>query len=273
MSDFVDNTPVGGDTPSASVPAQPIGTPVAAAPTTPVAAPQPSATGGVPDGYVPSYRIREAREAAMRQAQQQYAQREAVANARMQQLENNLKALVGVQPPQNPEQDAIKQQFASLYPDSLGKLADPQVVEKLIGMLDRMPEFEEQTNAYWANHANQTMDKLFTLAQTGRSSPLTQEGKEFLHKSFMGYLQTTPGAADRYQHDPTVVDDFWKAFTSHFIEPASRSAAAATLTRVPTGLPQDTPSGNHVTGGPAKPQNLDERVQQAWAAFNAVRTK
>lgn len=268
MSDFVDpNTPVAGDTAAPSVPAA-SGTPVATAPTTPAAVTQPPATGGVPEGYVPSYRIREAREAALRQAQADWAQKEAVYNARMEQLTKNLQALTGVQPQGSDPVREVRDQFGRVYPN-LAKLEDQY--EKFEKLLERFPDLEAQTEHYWTAHATQTMDKLYSLASNDLGGQLSEEGKRNLQANFVGYLQSNPEAAQRYAYDPSVVNDFWKAFTSHFIEPVRRSGAAQTITRAPKALPQDSPSGNAITGGPAKPKDMDDRVSQAWDAFNATR--
>ncbi len=75
MSEFNETsnaTPTVGDTTATPAPATPTGTPVGA--NSPATA-QPPATGGVPDGYVPSHRIRETREAAIRQANAEFAHR------------------------------------------------------------------------------------------------------------------------------------------------------------------------------------------------------
>lgn len=267
MSDTLDlNTPVAGETVTTPEAPASSGAPVAQ-PTIPAVS-QPPATGGVPEGYVPSYRIREAREAAFRHAQNEFSRKEAEYNAKMQQLENNLRALVGVQPPQNPEIHAVRDQFGRVFPN-LSKLEEQY--EKIATLLERVPDFEAQTEHYWTAHAAQTMDKLFNLAQESLGTALSDEGKRNLQASFIGFLQSSPELTERYQYDPTVVTDFWKAFTSNFIEPVKRSSAAQTISRAPKNLPQDTPSGNSITGGPAKAKNLDERADQAWAAFKAMR--
>lgn len=271
MSDFANdsNTPAAGDTAATPVPAT-SGTPAAAAPATPQAAPQAPATGAAPEGYVPSYRIREAREAAMRQAQNEWGQREAVYNAKMEQLQRNLQALTGVQPQTADPVREVRDQFGRVYPN-LAKMEDQY--EKFEQLLNRFPDLEAQQEHYWTSHATQTMDKLYSLATDSLGGNLSDAGKENLRSSFVGYLQSNPEAAQRYSYDPTVVSDFWKAFTSHFIEPIKRTQAATTMARAPQGLPQDAPSGNAITGGPAKPKDLDDRVGKAWDAFNATKRK
>src|SRR6266498_4219415 len=102
----------GGDIPSTPAAATP------AAPAQPVATPPatPAPATGAPEGYVPSYRIRESREAAVREANQQGSQKEQQYPSELAQIRSQLHALVGVQPPANPEVTAIRGQFGQLYP-------------------------------------------------------------------------------------------------------------------------------------------------------------
>ncbi len=271
MSDFVNdsNTPAAGDTAAPQVPAS-SGTPAVTAPATPPAVTQAPATGAAPEGYVPSYRIREAREAALRQAQNEWGQKEAAYNAKMDQLTRNLQALTGVQPQNADPVREVRDQFGRVYPN-LAKLEDQY--DKVEQLLNRFPDMEAQQEHYWTSHATQTMGRLEALASESLGGNLSEAGKRNLQANFVGYLQSNPEAAQRYSYDPTVVTDFWKEFTSHFIEPVKRTSAAQTLARAPQGLPQDAPSGNAITGGPAKPKDLDDRVGKAWDAFNATKRR
>lgn len=228
-------------------------------------APQAPATGAIPDGYVPSYRLREAREAAESKAQQTYAQQLAQIRAEADQYREQLHRLVGVGPQPNPEVDTVRQQFAQLYP-GLSRIEERAAqVEQL---LERAGDLESQTNHYWTTYGRQTMDKLFEHAQTSLGSPLTEEGKRMLHSSFVGWVQSSPEMTARYAQDPSIVEDFWKGFTSGFIDPARRVASATVTGRTQSMLPQDSPGGAlHVTPAPA-PANMDERLAPAWQMYN-----
>ncbi len=267
MSEPVDTsiTPAAGDTAAPTAPST-SGAPVAQ-PTT-QAVSQPPATGGVPDGYVPSYRIREAREAAVRQAQNEWGQKEAGYKAQLEQYQKNLQALTGVQPQHADPVREVRDQFGRVYPN-LAKLEDQY--DKVEQLLNRFPDLEAQTEHYWTAHATQTLDKLYSLATTDLGGSLSDSGRDNLRANFVGWLQSNPEAAQRYAYDPPVVNEFWKAFTSHFIEPIRRTQASQTVARVPNGLPQDAPSGNSITGGAVKPKNLDERGDAAWATFKSLR--
>lgn len=275
MSDFNVDTVSNEPTPTPSdtgVPAvQPAIPAVTPQPATSVET-QPEATppGGRPQGQgmVPSYRIREASEAGYRRAQQEAAQRLAAIQAEAERYKQQLHSLVGVTPQQDPEVDAIRQQFSRLYP-GLAQLE--QKAKDLEALLGRAGELEQSTNHYWDTHARQSVERLYSLAEDSLGMPLNEEAKRQLHTSFVGFVQSSPEMHERYSNDPTIVEDFWKAFTSSFIDPIRRTAVTQTVQRVPQGLPQDTPAGMPGVQSAPKPANLDERVAQGWAAYQQQR--
>lgn len=253
------------DTPAAATPAAPAA-PVAATP--PTGTPAPATQG--PEGWVPSYRVRESREAAIREANNQWTQKEQQYQAQLAQIQSQLHALVGVQPPQNPEVSAVRQQFGGLYP-GLTKLEEK--ADAIMQILDRAGDMESQNNHYWQSYGRQTMDRLFNHASESLGAPLNDEAKRHLHSSFVGFVQSSPELADRYATDPTVVEDFWKVFTSSFIDPVRRTASAglAGRTAAVPGLPQDTPGGAPRATPVPQPQGLDERAAAAWAHYNSIK--
>lgn len=249
--------------PTPSVPAAPA---VAATPPTAPAAPP---TSGAPDGYVPSYRLRETREAVLREAQTAYAQREATHRAELDRIQTQLHALVGVQPPQNPQREAVRNQFGELYPGLSRLEARAQELE---GLIERQGDLQAQNDHYWASYGRNTMDRLFSQAQESLGAPLTEEGKRQLHASFVGFVQSSPELTSRYSNDPSIVEDFWKQFTANFVEPARRIHAVATAGRAPGAIPQDLPGGAPRVGAAPTAQNLDERVAQGWQMYNQSKT-
>jgi hypothetical protein len=178
--------------------------------------------------------------------------------------------LVGVQQPANPQISSIKQQFGEIYP-GLNKLEER--AKDLMGLIDRAGDLESQNNHYWQSYGRQTMDKLFSHASESLGAPLTEEGKRQLHSSFVGFVQSSPELSERYANDPSIVEDFWKVFTSSFIDPVRRTAAAGTVARASLGggTPQDVPGGAPRATPAVQPKDLDERVGSAWATYNAIK--
>lgn len=255
-----------GATPSA--PAPPVATPQAAPQFAQPAAPQAPAIGA-PE-VEPSWlrgRLQETRAAAIRQANEQFAQREAQIRAETEHYRQQLHALVGATPQnQNPEVDAIRKQFSQIYP-GLSKMEERAA--QLEQLLERSGDLESQTEHYWQSYGRQTVDRLFQKAGEAIGSPLSDEGKRFLHSSFVGYVTSSPELSERYSSDPTIVDDFLRIFSSNVIDPSRRQASATVAGRAPQGLPQDSPSGAPMVPGAPKPRDLDERAALGWAAFQA----
>ena len=277
MSELNVNDPVNTPAPSPSDIGAPSGQPdptpqVTPQSATPAVNAPPSATqtgGQPPQGFVPSYRLREAREAAERAADQKYAQQLAQLQQESQRYKQQLHSLVGATPQQvNPEVDAIRNQFAQVFPDEWKLLQQlKEKAEGLFGIVDRAGELEQSTNHYWTSYGRQTVDRLFGIAEESLGSPLNDEAKRQLFTSFTGFVQSSPEMSERYANDPTIVEDFWRAFTSSFIDPVRRNAVTNTVARAPQGLPQDAPGGvPRVTPVP-KPANLDERAANAWTQF------
>lgn len=260
-----EGSPTPSSAPAAATPAAPA-QPVA----TPQAPTQAPATGAGPDGWVPSYRLRESREAAIREANTAFAQKEAEYKSQLEQVQRQLRVLVGAEPQANPEIAAVKQQFGELYP-GLAKLE--QRAADLEALMERAGDIESQNSHYWTSYGRQTMDRLFTHASQSLGSPLTDEGKRALHSSFVGWVQSSPELTDRYANDPSIVEDYWKMFTSSFVDPVRRTASATAVGRAVAGngIPQDTSGGApRPMGGAAKPADLDERAAQAWAHYQTI---
>ena len=266
MSEFVENSAPASATPEVtSAPTTPSAPSSPATPTTPaVVSTQPPATPSGGEAQVPSYRLRQQREQyEQRIAQMTQAQNEA--NARFEQVQRQLQSLVGVTPPANPEVETIKQQFSQLFP-GLSKME--QRAAEIEALIARSGDLESQTQHYWQTHGRSTLDRLFSKASETYGGNLSDAAKQQLHSYFVGYVQSSPENQERYASDPSIVDDFWKAFSSNLIDPVRRSAAAVAQDRVPGGIPQDTPSGAPRATPAPQPASLDERVNLAWTQYN-----
>jgi hypothetical protein len=174
---------------------------------------------------------------------------------------------VGVQPPQNPEIDAVRQQFGQLYP-GLSKMEEKAA--QLEALLERAGDLESQNAHYWQSYGRQSVDRLFTKTAEALGTPLNDEAKQFLHSSFVGWVQASPERADRYTNDPSIVDDYVKVFASNFVDPRRRTEAAGIPGRANVALPQDSPSGAPRLPAPPAPRDLDERVAQGLALYNST---
>lgn len=260
------------DTTTQQTPDTAISTPSVAPSTIPTATAAPAPTQQTSDGeaMVPSYRLREVREAVLRDAQTKWTQREAAYAAQLAQVQNQLHALVGVTPQEDPNVAAIRQQFGQLYP-GLSRLEER--VEDLLGVVDRSADQETQQRHYWQSYGRQSMDRLYSLAEKTLGGNLSDDGRRALHSSFLGYVSSSPDLTERYTSDPTLVDEFWRGFSSSLIDPVRRTATASVQqTAYPRSLPQDTPSGAPRTTPVPQPANVDERLANAWAAYQAHRT-
>ena len=272
MDPIVSSNPSPAAEPTHSAPAPaaiPQGTPpVAATPATPAAAP--IAAPEDRSNWVPPHRIREATQ-KYENAERQWQAREAQYQAMVQQHQRQLQALTGVLPPPDPEIEDVRQRFGQVFP-GLSRMESK--TEQLEKYMERVADLEAAVDHIWQNHSRQSLDRVFKSAEDTLGSPLTDEGKRALHAAFAGYVQSNPEFEKRYVDDPTLVDEFWKTLSSTLVDPARRATAAATASRVPGALPQDTPAGTPppLPSGP-KPNNLDERAHLAYQMFQAERNK
>lgn len=261
---LVPSAPAVGDNIAPAAPAAtPLETPQGA---TPLAIP-PTSVGGPPEDrstWVPPYRLRETQE----RAQQLITARETEHQRQLEQLQSQVRALVGVQPPDTSEEAQIRQRFSQVFPE-LAQLAEKS--KDLLAYLERAGDLETQVDHYWKTHARTATERLFDFAEKSMGNPLTIDGKRLLHASFTGHIQQSPELAERYANDPRLIEEFWQAFTSNFIDPVRRAATTTVAGRAPQALPQDTPAGVPRPGPAPKPNNMDERAAQAWASYQAYK--
>lgn len=262
----------GNSSPAEATPSAPAAAPPQAAPAAPVTAtpntgPQAPATGAPQppgEGWVPSYRLREDRERQQREFQQQLTARENDWKTRYDQTQAQIRALVGVNPPQNTEVDQIKSQFFKVFPEAQELLEN---AAKYKEMLDRSGDYDAVMDQTWRSYGRNITDRLFSKASEAYGSQLSDDGKRFIHNAFVSHVQKTPENYARYQEDPTIVDDFVKELTQGLIDPIRRTASAGIPGRASIPLPQDTGSAIPRPAGAPQPKDLDERVANAWAAY------
>lgn len=256
----VDATVLTPVTPSVTAPVTPQTIPVA----TPAAA-----TPAVPDRstWVPPHRLREQSETY----EARLAAERSTTARQLEDLNQKIQILTGVVNPENPQIGEVRQQFGNVFP-GLAKL-EAQAA-KIEEMLARRGEVEDLPNHYWGSYNRSAMDRLYKAAEATYGQPLSEDAKSQLGSSFVGFLQSNPEAYERYKNDPSIVDEYWKGFTDRFIDPARRTATVNAAGRVATNLPQDNPSGGVRTNAPdVKPDNIDDRVKQAFASYSALANK
>ena len=227
---------------------------------------------------VPSYRLRETREAAVReaqaqwaQAQQEYEQRHTSLQAQLEQTQRQLQALAGVSPNPNADTDAVRQQLYQIVP-WLAKLEAR--ADDLLGLADAAPDLTYQQKWAWHQYGRQTFDRLSTLAEKHLGQPLSQDGKQALQAAFIGHVSASPAMVERYAKDPTVIDEFWQMLSGGLIDPARRTAAATVQTATSLrAMPQDRPASAPAPQAAPKPKNMDERLAQAWSTYEAGKKK
>lgn len=230
---------------------------------------QPAATSGAPgEGWVPPHRLRETREQVERQARAYVERLQAEHQAKIAEYENKVRALAGFGPQPDPEVETVKSQIAELFPQL--KTLSPEKVEAILQLAERAGDLEQQNDHYWQTYGQRAVDNLYSMAEKDLGQELSQDAKFQLHQSLVGYVQSSPETMRAYTTDPNFIPNFWKAWSSNFIEPARRVAAASAQGRAGLPVPQDIP-GQIRTTPMQKPSNLDERLALGWAGYNSSR--
>jgi hypothetical protein len=212
--------------------------------------------------WVPPHRLRE----QSSKFEQQLAQERARYQAETEALNKKLQILAGVTPPANPELESVKSQFKQVFPELSELGSQAEAIKELIALKD---ELRQSMQHQWQTHNRNAMDRLFSLAGTTYGGPLNDDAKRSLGSAFVGYLQSNPDVYERYQQDPSVVEEFWTAFTERFISPIQRSQAVATANRIPGAIPQDPVSNGLPVSQAPKPATQDERLGQALEHYKS----
>lgn len=200
------------------------------------------------------------------------------AEAQITQMRQQIAALTGVQLPdrndQDPESQAIRSQFAKMFP-GLAKLeAMADKLEKLTGI---DPETITAQHEYqWTVLGNRTLQTLTEKMQETLGGDLSPFARRQLAHGFAAWIQSDDTLGERYaMQDPTLIAEYIKEYQTGVLDPFRRKATApvlqhdARLRRVPR-----QGAGGNIGGAPAnKPKpgdpNYEDSVHDAgWAAFN-----
>jgi hypothetical protein len=256
-----------GAAPAGSEPAAaPAGTPGGGDPAAPAAPTQP---GQIPQGYVPVYRVRE------------LAERNRQYEARIRELEGAARRPApGPEPEFNPETEAIKRQFFSLFPQAKGLFAtmekNPEMLAKLEEALQVLPNVAADSEQRWVAQGAQTLRTLATEGAKIVGAELPLKARAWHEAAFIASLEADPELRNRYMRGDIegLVREYWQDVNTNMLDPIRRSAAVKLqqrgdrVARVPTAGPGSGPVGK----GGTKPKSEDDLHDQAWEALQAQRS-
>lgn len=256
-----------GAAPAGSDPAgAPAPTPAGGDPAAPAAGAQP---GQVPPGYVPVYRVRE------------LADRNRAFEARIKELESAARRPApGPEPEFNPETEAIKRQFFSLFPHAKGLFAaiekNPDMLTKLEEALTVLPGVAADSEQRWVAQGAQALRSLATEGAKIVGAELPLKARAWHEAAFIASLEADPELRSRYMRGDVeaLVREYWQDVNTNMLDPIRRSAAVKLqqrgdrVARVPTAGSGSGPVGK----GGTKPKSEDDLHDQAWDALQAQRS-
>ena len=191
--------------------------------------------GGRNNRMVPAYRLRQQQERFERMLESERQNRE--------RLENMVRVALGGRPegggrdggvPQLTEQQQkLRKEFLKLFPEFEQLLPVAGKAKDLMGLADRAPEWERDTEQYWARVATSTCNRLFDHASKDLGvKKLDPETRAIVRDAFISWVKAdrTQERNARYEaQDGQLVSEFWTAYTSRFRQPAQRQGNAAAL--------------------------------------------
>lgn len=242
--------------------------------------------GQPPDGFIPKYRLDD----VIRQNQTLQDQLRSMNDADRK-LKMQLAAAFGITDPNNPQpralsdkEKAIQARIFELIPglDKLLPLAAK--AGELNTVLERVPEFSRQNDAYWQRLAKSTM----TSVENAIAPALLGEGKtakdlspgqvKRFRSDFFSWVQSDRELQSRYlSGDSGLVADYVKELEETVLAPMRRQNGARAIAgdRRRQNLPIGGSNGTPTSGGSQTPKPLDEdaaaslawkRAQEAIAA-------
>ncbi len=148
------------------------------------------------------------------------------------------------------------------------------------GQLTRVPQFGEEINRRWEQHAEQTLSGIQSdLAKDYGVDKLSPRQERMIGLSFMDWLEEdrTGARADRYARgDGGLKGEFLTEFRGGFVDPFRRTQDAAALAagnRNRNLPPAPQGSGVAPPGAPQAPKSLDQVTDDAWNTFQAANSR
>ena len=184
-----------------------------------------------------------------RRQRQEYERQVASITSERDQERRRVQALAGVNPQsgEEVEADQIRAKINQLYP-VLGKLTDKQV-DRLLRLADSGDSLEQVTSHHWTTHGRRMLDSLTEAATKSFGGKLSDRQSNRMKAAYVQEAQDSqvdergqalPGTF-LYRHeqgDPTLIEEFIKAWDEDWFEPAKRNAQAGAVNqfrRVPSG--------------------------------------
>jgi hypothetical protein len=175
--------------------------------------------------WVPSHVVRD----STAKAEKQRAQFE----AQLQFERERVAALSGVkiQSQPDPESDAVRAQFAKLYPGLAKMEAMADKFEKIAGFdFDGIKNSQEQV---WVARGNQVLSTLADKVKAAYGgAELSPKALQRISSAFVSEVNDDADMRARYENgDMSIIEDFIKDYTSGILDPYRRSTSAAAAPR------------------------------------------
>lgn len=184
---------------------------------------------------------------------------------KLQDAENKIKALAGVQQkaPEELEVEEVKAHFAKLYP-GLAKLTDDQI-ERLLSVAESADRIEQTTNNYWQKHGRQMInDAGEAIADKLGGGNLNERQIRRVARDYIAFVEEKQ-AIDRHEAgDQKLIEEFVKEFLEDWQEPIRRSVTSRETGNrpVPSGRGRQLPP----TGKKKVDHNNPKAVEDAMVA-------
>jgi len=150
-------------------------------------------------------------------------------------LDRRVRALTGIEQPRNTQHDAVRQQFAEVFPEMAPLLQDPKALAQVLELAKsgQLDELRGTAEAYWGRHAQTTARELVTQfakssgVDVSTLSPRVQNRMALHLKAFIEEDHTGQRQHRFEMADPSIVTECLADMDGMFLDPLRRSTAAA----------------------------------------------
>jgi hypothetical protein len=226
------------------------------------------------NGMVPAYRL-----TRLRQQFEERLRQATAGDGKTRQILERLQQVFGGSPDGGsgptltPQQQKLRGQFLELFPEFKDVLPLASRSKDLLGLADRAPEWDRDTDQYWQRVATTTSNRLYTAAASELGvKKLDNETRAVLRDAFISWVKAdrTQERNHRYEgQDESLIGDFLKFYTGRFRgaggHQRQQHAAALRRTVSPTRVPR---GGNSSTQVPSTQQRRRQRADED--PFDAV---